>query len=86
MAGNPGRVGALREPVPCWSLFTEARVTYDGHLSACCFDHDGRFRMGNLHEMSFMEAWQSHPFQQLRMAHLSRDVTGTACEKCAAYN
>lgn len=86
LAGNPGRVGALREPVPCWSLFTEARVTFDGHLSACCFDHDGRFRMGNLNEIPFMEAWQSHNFQKLRMAHLSGDVTGTACEKCAAYN
>ena len=33
----------MRDPVPCWSLFTEARVTHDGHLSACCFDHAGRF-------------------------------------------
>lgn len=86
LAGNPGRVGALREPIPCWSLFTEARVTFDGHLSACCFDHDGRFRMGNLNEISFMEAWQSHNFQKLRMAHMSQDVRNTACEKCTAYN
>ncbi len=25
-AGNPGRVGALREPLPCWSLFREVRI------------------------------------------------------------
>lgn len=86
LAGNPGRVGALRDPVPCWSLFTEARITFDGHLSACCFDHDGRFRMGDLKEVSFMDAWQSSNFQTLRQAHLNEDVTGTACEKCAAYN
>lgn len=86
LAGNPGRVGALRDPVPCWSLFTEARITFDGHLSACCFDHDGRFRMGDLKEISFMDAWQSTNFQTLRQAHLNEDVTGTACEKCAAYN
>jgi hypothetical protein len=28
-AGNQGRVGALRKPLPCWSLFTEGHITYD---------------------------------------------------------
>ena len=54
--GNPGRADNMRDPVSCWSLFTEARVTYDGFLSACCFDHDGRFRMGDLKTQPFMEA------------------------------
>lgn len=85
VAGNPGRVGAMREPLPCWALFTEARVTYDGHLSACCFDHDGRFHMGDLKTTKFMDAWHCEEFQELRRHHLERDVTGTVCEKCAAY-
>ena len=83
--GNPGRFGNMREPVPCWSLFTEARVTHDGHLSACCFDHDGRFHMGDLNEMPFMEAWTSEGFQDLRRAHLSGDVRDTVCSKCVSY-
>ena len=83
--GNPGRAGNMRPPVPCWSLFTEARVSYEGHLSACCFDHDGRFRMGNLNDMSFMEAWQSKDFQDLRQAHLNRDVSCTVCKDCVSY-
>ena len=37
-AGNQGRLGALREPLPCWSAFTEGHVSADGKLSACCFD------------------------------------------------
>ncbi|MBI2500396.1 MAG: radical SAM protein [Deltaproteobacteria bacterium] len=85
VAGNIGRIGALRDPLPCWSLFTEGHITYDGRLSACCFDHDGRFNMGNLNEISFMEAWHSKPFQKLRQANLREDVAGTACEKCIAY-
>lgn len=84
-AGNQGRIGALRPPLPCWALFTEGHITYDGHLAACCFDHDGRFNMGDLKEMSFLEAWHSVKFQALREANLSRDVTGTVCEKCIAY-
>ena len=84
-AGNRGRVGALRESLPCWAVFTEGHITWDGKLSACCFDHDGRFHMGDLNTTPFMEAWNSPAFQSLRNAHLNRDVTGTVCEKCVAY-
>ncbi|MGP1675924.1 MAG: radical SAM/SPASM domain-containing protein, partial [Burkholderiales bacterium] len=47
-AGNQGRLEALREPLPCWSAFTEGHVTADGILSACCFDADSRWSMGDL--------------------------------------
>ncbi|HYD67216.1 radical SAM protein [Azospirillum sp.] len=85
VAGNIGRVGALREPLPCWAVFTEGHVTYDGKLSACCFDHDGRFDMGDLMTTSFTDAWHSEAFTALRAAHLKKDVTGTVCERCIAY-
>jgi hypothetical protein len=85
-AGNQGRVGALRKPLPCWSLFTEGHITFDGRLSACCFDHDGRFNMGDLNSMPFMEAWQGERFRALRRANLAEDVRGTVCEKCIAYD
>lgn len=85
-AGNQGRLEALREPLPCWSAFTEGHVTADGILSACCFDADSRWGMGDLNKMSFMEAWNSPEFQALREAHLKKDVTGTVCEECVAYN
>jgi hypothetical protein len=80
--GNRGRADALREPLPCWAVFTEGHVTWDGKLSACCFDHDGRFHMGDLTRTSFAEAWVSQDFQSLRQAHLKGDVTGTVCESC----
>ncbi|MDP6173028.1 MAG: SPASM domain-containing protein, partial [Rhodospirillales bacterium] len=85
VAGNVGRAGNMRDPLPCWSVFTEGHITYDGLLAACCFNHDGRFNMGDLNQMPFMEAWNSQVFQTLRQANLDLDVTGTACEKCIAY-
>jgi sulfatase maturation enzyme AslB (radical SAM superfamily) len=85
-AGNRGRAAALRDPLPCWAVFTEGHVTWDGKLSACCFDHDGRFHMGDLVTTPFMQAWNSTVFQELRAAHLRRDVTATACETCIAYS
>jgi hypothetical protein len=85
VAGNPGRLGALRAPIPCWSIFTEGHITFDGRLSACCFDHDGRFTMGDLTNQTFVEAWASFDFQRLRAAHLDGNICGTVCETCIAY-
>lgn len=85
IAGNQGRIGALREPLPCWSAFTEGHITQDGKLSACCFDAGDKWIMGDLNKVPFMEAWNSKAFQALRAAHLKKDVTGTICESCVAY-
>lgn len=84
-AGNQGRLGALREPLPCWSAFTEGHVRADGGLSLCCFDADGRFCVGDLTRQTFMEAWNSPEFIAVREAHLRRDVSGTVCQECVAY-
>jgi hypothetical protein len=84
-AGKPERADVLLKPLPCWPLFKEGHVTWDGRLSACCLDHALRFHMGNLDETPFLEAWRSPAFQRLRQAHLERDARGTACETCIAY-
>jgi hypothetical protein len=84
-AGNQGRIGALRAPLPCWSAFTEGHVTAEGRLSACCFDATANWTMGDLNRQSFMDAWNSEGFVRLRAAHLAKDVRGTVCENCIAY-
>ena len=86
VAGNLGRLDRLREPLPCWACFTEGHITWDGRLSACCFDHDGRFDMGNLKRNTFMECWNSERFVALREAHLKKDVCNTVCEKCVVWS
>ena len=85
-AGNQGRLDALREPLPCWSAFTEGHVTAEGNLSACCFDATANWTMGDLNKLSFMEAWNAPAFVKLREAHLKKDVCGTVCERCVAYS
>lgn len=84
--GNPGRLDAMRDPLPCWSVFTEGHVTKDGLLSACCFGNGATdtLAMADLREVSFMTGWNSVKYQALRRAHLNRDVTGTGCAECAA--
>jgi hypothetical protein len=85
-AGNQGRLGALRAPLPCWSAFTEGHVTADGKLSACCFDATAHWTMADLNRDSFLQAWNSASFQRLRDRHLQGDVRGTVCEACVAYS
>jgi MoaA/NifB/PqqE/SkfB family radical SAM enzyme len=85
-AGNQGRLEALREPLPCWSAFTEGHVTAEGKLSACCFDATANWTMGDLTRQPFMDAWNSESFVRLRAAHLMKDVRGTVCEHCIAYS
>lgn len=84
--GNPGRLDNMRDPLPCWAAFTEAHITKDGKLAACCFGSgiDGDLIMADLMEVDFMTGWNSKAFQRLREAHLNEDVRGTACEGCAA--
>jgi MoaA/NifB/PqqE/SkfB family radical SAM enzyme len=86
IAGNQGRVAALREPLPCWSAFTEGHVTHDGKLSACCFDAGDKWVMADLNQVPFMDGWNSPAFMALREAHLGKDVRGTICESCVAYS
>jgi MoaA/NifB/PqqE/SkfB family radical SAM enzyme len=85
IAGNQGRLEALREPLPCWSAFTEGHITSTGKLSACCFDAGEKWTMADLQHVSFMQGWNSPQFVALRDAHLRKDVAGTICEKCVAY-
>jgi MoaA/NifB/PqqE/SkfB family radical SAM enzyme len=82
VVGNPGRADNMRNPLPCWAVFKEGHVTYDGKLSACCFDNSDSWIMSDLNEMSFMDAWNSEDYQNLRRKHLDGDVHGTACETC----
>jgi radical SAM protein with 4Fe4S-binding SPASM domain len=52
----------------------------------CCFGQgvEGDLIAGNLNEQPFSEIWNNQKYIQLRAAHLRKDVTGTACESCAA--
>lgn len=84
--GNPGRLDAMRAPLPCWAVFTEGHITKDGILAACCFGNgaDGSLAMADLTKVSFIEGWNSAEYQALRAAHIANDVSKTGCAECAA--
>lgn len=89
-AGNQGRADNRVSPLPCWSIFREAHVRLqkqpDGSvkhmMSMCCFGATPTFDAVDLDTHSFMEAWNSVAYQELRKAHLSGNVRGSVCEEC----
>ena len=96
--GNQGRVGAIRQGIPCWSVFKEAHVRINpdnGHpiLAACCFGSDSRFDICDLMDYdNFMDAWNHDKLQEIRQAHLdclktgnTDPLKGTMCQVCVAY-
>jgi MoaA/NifB/PqqE/SkfB family radical SAM enzyme len=71
-----------RLKLPCYQLWSYLNVTMEGYLSACCSDYNNDLVVGNLHDMSLMDAWHSEEFQEFRRRHIHRDVRGTLCEGC----
>jgi pyruvate-formate lyase-activating enzyme len=85
IVGNPGRLENMVSPIPCWAIFNSARISWNGWLTACCFDHDTRFEMADLNKVSLLEAWHHPRFIELRAAHLSgvSSQLGTSlCKNC----
>jgi len=80
--GNPGRLENLVPPIPCWVLFNAAKVTWDGKFTACCFDHDMKFEIADLHETSLLAAWNHPKLTKLRRQHLTKNLESSLCAKC----
>ena len=86
LRGPMARVARSDRQRPCATLFEQAHITFDGRLSACAYDHDPRFEVGDLTAETFLEAWNGERFRSLRTAHLAGDRRGTPCEGCSAWH
>ncbi len=81
--GNPGRYENMVQPVPCWALFNAAKITWNGWLTACCFDHDEKFEIADLNKISLLEAWHNDKFVNMRREHLDKTLNKESlCAKC----
>jgi len=79
---NIGRIDNPVEPIPCWGMFTEAKVDWEGYMTACCFDFDYDLRVADVKEMSLNEAWHHPKYQELRRQQLEGDIKHPRCRMC----
>ncbi|HZB25431.1 MAG TPA: radical SAM/SPASM domain-containing protein [Vicinamibacterales bacterium] len=55
---------------PCYRPWLTFTVLWDGRVSLCCADFDGRTILGNLNTSTIREVWNAEPYVQARRAHL----------------
>jgi len=82
IVGNPGRYENMVPPIPCWGLFNSAKISWDGWLTACYFDHDTQFEIANLKDFTLLEAWNHPKFVKLRLQHLNNNLADSLCAAC----
>lgn len=83
IVGNPGRLENMVHSIPCWALFNAAKITWNGWLTACCFDHDEKFEIADLNKVSLIDAWNNSKFVSMRKEHLNNTFNKESlCAKC----
>lgn len=66
---------------PCYRPWLTFTVLWDGRVSLCCADFDGKHILGDLKTHSIADVWNSDAYRETRRAHL--DHGGPAiCQSC----
>jgi MoaA/NifB/PqqE/SkfB family radical SAM enzyme len=55
---------------PCYRPWLTFTVLWDGRVSLCCADFDGRTVLGDLNTSSIREIWNAEPYRKARRDHL----------------
>ena len=61
--------GRLRRS--CGIPFVSLQMLWNGDITACCYDYEGKMKFGNLNNMTISEVWNSEKFRQFRGFHRS---------------
>ena len=55
---------------PCYRLWLTFTVLWDGRVSLCCADFDGRTVLGDLNTQTIQDIWNSDAYRAVRREHL----------------
>ncbi len=55
---------------PCYRPWLTFTVLWDGRVSLCCADFDGRHILGDLRTSSIQDTWNGAPYRAVRRQHL----------------
>lgn len=68
---------------PCGSLWNTLVIYADGSVSVCCYDVNGKLKIGNVMEQSLKEIWNSQALGRLRNILLSGGASNIEmCRNC----
>ncbi len=76
---------AMERKTPCRELWRGiAVVLWDGRVTICCADYDGRMSYGNANEEKLVDIWNGHRMRRIRKEHRQRRFSGI-CKNCGEY-
>ena len=55
---------------PCYRPWLTCTVLWDGRVSLCCADFDGKIILGDLNTASIRDIWNAEPYRDARRQHL----------------
>lgn len=67
-AGTLNRNSDVR--YPCYRQWLTFTVLWDGRVSLCCADFDGRVILGDMRTSNIRDIWESETYRQVRREHL----------------
>jgi radical SAM protein with 4Fe4S-binding SPASM domain len=66
----------------CWKMWHSCVITWDGKVVPCCFDKDAKYVMGDTHQVSFKEVWNSDTYQNFRKSLIHSRSEIEMCKNC----
>ena len=68
----------------CPHPFTDVGVLWNGDVTLCCMDHDGKLNIGNIKNGSLEEIIQSDKAKKIRGSMLGQHPLPSICQTCQA--
>jgi radical SAM protein with 4Fe4S-binding SPASM domain len=65
---------------PCWVLFHQMMVLWDGTVVPCCVDYEGRQVLGDANKQTLKEIWDNASW--MREKHRNYDFDIPICKNC----
>jgi MoaA/NifB/PqqE/SkfB family radical SAM enzyme len=78
-AGTLNRESDVR--YPCYRPWLTFTVLWDGRVSLCCADFDGRVIVGDIRESTLRDIWEGDAYRRVRHEHLESGGPGI-CHAC----
>jgi len=63
----------LERRVPCRELWLKLQVLWNGGVTVCCIDYDGKLKIGEIPNESLNELWSGRRLQRMREIHRRRE-------------
>lgn len=80
---NPKNLLEDTDRYPCTFLWYNPVILWDGKITTCCVDYQGKGIIGDIKEESIANIWQGNILKNIRMAHLKGKYnTIPLCSRC----